>query len=227
MNQFSVALLGDGIFHRWGDECLELDEEFQRLYTHSTVKIYNHGLLGSRVGNGLWRIAADYEKDGIKRRHLSFINPTVVVVESFAYTQFWDNPEGLSEYRDLLRRIWDELEKTTTSKRLFCLAPPPIRDRFLDGARNFQNTSKAQRGRFADIVNNYLDEARNIAMDEGWPIADLGEELEKRIAGGDVHRRYVDGQDNLNLSRMGFQLAARVIVREIDNNRFIEEKIAK
>lgn len=227
MNDFSLCLLGDGIFHRWGDECSELNTELQRLYTHSTISIFNHGLSGSRAGNGLWRITADYEKDGIKRRHLSFMNPTVVVVESFAYTQFWDNPEGLSEYRDLLRRIWDELEKTTTAKRLFCLAPPPLRDRFLDGARNFQNTSKAQRSRFADIVKNYLDEARNIALDEGWPLADIGEDLEKRIAAGDLHRRYVDGQDNFHLSSMGYQLAARVLVREIDNNRFIEEKIQK
>lgn len=227
MNDFTISLLGDGIFDRWGDDCEELQDELTRLYSHSSFTIENHGLTGSRVGNALWRVTANYEKDGVKKKNLAYCNPDVVVVESFAYTQFWDGPEGLGEYRDLLRRIWDELDKASSAKRLFCLAPPPIRDRFMEGIRNFQNTSKAQRGRFADGVKMYLDEAQAIADDEGWPAIDINEEVMKRVNEGHSPRRFVDNQDHVHLSKFGFEQAARAIVRGIDMNRFIEERIAK
>ena len=227
MNHFLISLLGDGVFDRWGEECPELESELTRLYTQSSFSIENHGLLNSRSGNGLWRINADYEKHGVKRRNLSLANPHVVVIESFAFTQYWDGPEGLTEYRDLLRRIWDEIERTTTAQRLFCLAAPPPREYFLEGVRNFQNSSKATRGRFADTVKMYLDEARAIAQDESWPVADVGAELERVLENKTFARRYFDQSENVYPSKLGYQLLARVIVRALDNERMIEEKTSK
>ena len=222
-NYSSIALLGDGIFGRWGADCAEFNDELARLYTHSSFDISNFGRDDSRIGNALWRVAND--SDGAK--NLAYTNPDVTIIESCAYTQFWDGPEGLSEYRDVLRRIWDEIERTTTSKRLFCLAAAPPRGEFLDGLDNFHNTSKATRGRFADGVKMFIDEARSIAEDEGWPVADIDAEVQRRAKDGENARRFYDQNGNLYPSRYGYQLAARVIVRELDNHRFIEERIAK
>jgi lysophospholipase L1-like esterase len=227
MNDFSLALLGDGIFARWGHNCAELSAELERLYTRSTFQIQNHGLEGSRVGNALLRVSADYEREGQKVRYLAFDNPGIVVVESCAHSQFWDGPEGLSEYRDLLRRVWDEIERTTTAKSLFFLAAPPPRDRFLDGMTLFSNTSKATRARFADGVAMFLDEARSIAQDEGWPLADAAAELERVVSEGASIRRYFDQNDGFHPSRLGYALAAKVIARALDNHRFIDEKLDK
>ncbi len=222
-NFSSIALLGDGIFGRWGADCDELNSELTRLYTHSTFHISNYGRDDSRIGNALWRVA----NDSGDAKNLAYTNPDITIIESCAYTQFWDGPEGLSEYRDILRRIWDEIERTTTSKRLFCLAAAPPRGEFLDGLDAFHNTSKATRGRFADGVKMFIDEARAIAEDEGWPIADIDAEAQKRAKDGENARRFYDQNGNLYPSRYGYQLAARVIVRELDNHRFIEERIAK
>ena len=73
----------------------------------------------------------------------------------------------------------------------------------------------------------FLDEARSIAEDEGWPAADIGEEIDKRVRGGEPVRRFWEQYEGTSLSRYGFQAAARAIVRELDNNRFIEERIQK
>lgn len=227
MNDFSLALLGDGVFARWGDGCPELSLELGRLYTRSTFEIQNHGLDGSRVGNALLRIGKDYEKDERSVRHLAYFNPGIVIVDSCAFSQFWDGPEGLSEYRDLLRRVWEKVEETTTAKILFFLAAPPPRDRFLEGMPLFANTSKAMRARFADGVAMFLDEARSIVMDEGWPVADAGEELKKLVAEGASIRRYFDQNDSVHPSRFGYELSAKVIAREIDNHRFIDEKMER
>ncbi len=227
MNDFSIALLGDGVFARWGEGCPELGAELCRLYTRSTFEIQNHGLDGSRVGNALLRIGADYEKDGRSVRHLAYSNPGIVILDSCAFSQFWDGPEGLSEYRDLLRRVWEEIERTTTAKPLFFLAAPPPRDRFLEGVPLFANTSKATRARFADGVSMFLEEARSIVLDEGWPFADAGEELKKLVAEGASIRRYFDQNDSFHPSRFGYELGAKVIAREIDNHRFIDEKMER
>ena len=217
---------GDSQLARWG-ECLELQAELGRLYTHSTFSLANYGLEGARVGNALHRICAPFERDGRVFPPLSYENPTIVVVESCAHSQFWDGPEGLSEYRDLLRRVWDEIERTTTAKRLFCLSAAPPRDRFLEGNPLFVGTSKATRARHADGVKMYLDEARSIAEDEGWPIADIGEEIDKRVRSGDSVRRFWEQHESTSLSRYGFKAAARALVRELDNSRMVEERIQK
>ena len=226
MNDFSLALLGDGIWARW-NECRELETELGRLYTQSTFEILNCGLEGSRVGNALHRVCAPFERDGKLISPLSLENPDVVLVESCAYSQFWDGPEGMSEYRDLLRRLWDEILKTTTAKPLFCVAPAPPRDRFLDGNPLFLNASKATRARFADTVKMFVSEALAIADDEGWPVADFGAEIEKLIKNGESSRRFFDQSDGAGLSRYGYGVAAKVLVRQVDNQRFLEERISK
>jgi hypothetical protein len=222
MNEFSFALLGDDTFARWG-ECAELRTELSRLYTRSTFEFANYGQNGSRVGHQLWRISNDC--DG--QKNLAYLNPDIIIIESGAFTQFWDGPEGLSEYRDLLRRIWNELDRTTTSQKLFCISAAPPRDRFLEKAPEFVGTAKATRARFADGVKMFLDEARAIAEDEGWPFADVDTEFARRVKEGESPHRFFDQSDSAAPSRFGYTLMARVMVREMDNRRFIEEKIVK
>ena len=226
MNDFSLALMGDDLWARWG-ACRELERELARLYTQSTFEIFNYGVVGSRVGNALDRVCNSFPRDGQNIRALSMENPGIVLVESCAYSQFWDGPEGMSEYRDLLRRLWDEIEKTTTAKMLFCVAPPPPRDRFLDGHPLFIHTSKATRARFADTVNMFVAEALAIADDEGWPVADMGAEIQKLIKSGESARRFFDQSDGASLSSYGYSVGSRVLVREMDNHRFVEEQISK
>jgi len=226
MNDFSLSLLGDSQFARWND-CAELRDELGRLYSHSNFDIANFGVEGARVGNALHRVCAPFSLGDKSWPALSFANPRLVIFESCAGSQFWDGPEGLSEYRDLLRRVWEEIERTTSARILFCVAAPPPRDRFLEGHPLFIGTSKATRARFADGVKMFLGEARSIAEDEGWPIADIGAEIDKRVKTGESIRRFWDQHEGATLSRYGFEAAARAIVRELDNARMIEERIQK
>ncbi len=223
MNDFSIALLGDGVFQRWGNECAELNTELTRLYTHSEFDLLNYGRENCRTGLALHVVTADF--DG--KKSISYINPTITIVDCCAYSQFWDGPEGLSEYRDTLRRIWDELQKTTASKLLFHLPAPAPRDRFMENVPAFLNTSKATRSRYADAVKMFIDEARSIAQDEGWPFIDVAAEVEKQIKLGQNQRKFFDQNDGIYPSRWGYTAIAKIMVREIDGNRFIEEKISK
>lgn len=225
MQTFKIALVGDSIFDSWGDDCPEMSQELKRLYSHSDFLIENHGLAGSRAGHALWRVSNDYPKDGRLCRCLSMFNPHVTVIDSFAYSNRTDGPEGMSEYRDVLRRLVDEIRTTTASQILFCLSIPPHRDRFLETTPSYFNTSRATRQRMADDVKLYLDEARRIAQDEGWPIADVAIDIEKRVLAGENMRQFINQSDSLHPSRYGFQTMATLITRAIDNNRMIEEKL--
>jgi len=123
--------------------------------------------------------------------------------------------------------MFEEVERSTTGKPLFCITLPPDRDRFMENIPNYSFTSKATRQRLADDVLLYLDEARRIAQDEGWPTADLSVEVEKRLAAKEPYRRFINQADNLHPSRYGFELIASMVVRTIDDNRMIEEVIKK
>jgi hypothetical protein len=115
---------------------------------------------------------------------------------------------------------------------LFHLPAPAPRDRFMENVPAFLNTSKATRNRYADAVKMFIDEARSIAQDEGWPFIDVAAEVEKQVKGGQNQssqnpRKFFDQNDGMYPSRWGYTAAAKAIVREIDGNRFIEEKISK
>ena len=222
-----IALIGDSTTERWGSDCPQLVSELGRLFIRTRFEIVNHGLSGSRVGNGLWRVANDYlDSNGAVRSCLSVDSPDIVLVESFAYTNCQDDVEGLTEYRDALRRLIDEIQRGTSAKILFWVSFGPDRDRFLENAPNYFNTSKITRQRMADRVKIYLEEALDAARDEDWPVADVFGELNKKVASGEVARRYINQADGFHPSQLGYDLIARTIVRAIDEHRMIEEGAA-
>lgn len=225
MQTFKLALIGDSMFEAWGADCPEMYQELKRLYSHSEFVIENHGMTGSRAGHALWRISNDYPRDGQVCRSLSMFDPDVTIVESFAYSNRTDGPEGMSEYRDVLRRLVEEIQGTTGSQVLFCLGIPPHREKFLETMPSYFNTSRATRQRMADDVKLYLDEARRIAQDEGWPFVDICVDIEKRVLAGENMRRFINQSDSLHPSRYAYQIMATHITRGIDNHRMIEEKI--
>lgn len=222
-----IALIGDSMIERWGD-CSQLTEELARIYSRTTFEIENHGLKGSRAGFGLWRIAHDYkDKDGVYIPCVSFGNPDIVVVESFAYSNCNDDVESLPEYRDVLRDLWGEVQRTTAAKILFFVGIPPDRDRFLETSNNFYHTSKITRQRMADRADLYLQEALMIAQDEEWPVADAYTDVQKRVANGDKLRRYINQSDCVTPSLYGYQAMARIIARAFDRHELVKEAATK
>ncbi len=223
-----IALIGDSMMEKWGPQCPQLQAELSRVFTRTTVEIDNHGLSGTRAGHGLWRIAHDYKDSGGQYRScLSYNDPDIVIIESFAYTNCADDAESLPEYRDVLRSLWEEVGRTTAAKILFLTTIPPDRDKFLETSNNYYYTSKITRQRMADRATLYLQEALNIAEDEEWPIADVYSEVQKKVVGGDKLRRYINQSDCLHPSVYGYQAVARVIVRAIDKYEMIKEVIPK
>lgn len=222
-----ISLIGDSMIEKWGPDCPQLVAELSRLFIRTPFEIENHGLSNTRAGHGLWRVSRDYKDgSGVYRSCLSFGNPDLVIVESFAYTNSNDDAEGLTEYRDVLRRLMEEVERTTAAKALFVVMPGPDRDRYLENLPNFYQTSKATRQRLADRVTLYLEEALRIAQDEEWPVADAYSEVQKRVAAGDNIRRFINQSDNVHPSVYGYETISRVVVRAIDTHRMIEEGAA-
>lgn len=224
MKPFRIALLGDSAFAAW-DQAEELEAELRRLFARTSFSVDNHALAGCRAGHGLWCLNNDYaDGGGNKRICVSNGNYDLILVDSFALTDSEDDVEGLTEYRDILRRVWDEIERTSSAIRLFHLGPPPDRERFGETARRYRNVSKATRARHADRVRLYLDEAQRIAADEGWPVADCFADILQKVEAGERLRRFINQSDCLTPSHFGFENMARVIVRAIDTHRLIEEK---
>ena len=219
-----IALIGDSMTEKWGPECQQLHDEMTRIFTRTTFEIENYGLAGTRAGHGLWRISHDYKDSaGNYRSCVSYNDPDIVIVESFAYTNCGDDAESLSEYRDVLRGLWEEIERTTSAKILFYVTIPPDRERFLETSNNYYFTPRTTRQRLCDRATLYLEEALRIAHDENWPLADVYSDVKKRVASGDKIRRYINQSDCLHPSTYGFAAIARIIARIIDESRMIKE----
>ncbi len=213
---------------KWGADCTQLHTELTRFYTRTSFQITNHGVTGTRAGHGLWRISHDYKNfSGEYRACLSYNDPDIVIIESFAYTNCVDDAESLPEYRDVIRSLWEEIGRTTAAQRLFLVPIPLDRDKFLETSNNYYYTSKVTRQRMADRATLYLEEAINIAQDEEWPTANVYEEVVKKVKAGDKIRRYINQSDCLHPSVYGYQSMARVIVRALDKHEMIKEVIPK
>ena len=213
---------------KWGSDCPQLGAELSRVFKRTTFEINNYGLSGTRAGHGLWRISHDFKDgNGEYRACLSYNDPDIVIIESFAYTNCVDDVESLAEYRDVMRSLWEEVGRTTAAQRLFLVPMPPDRDKFLETANNYYYTSKITRQRMADRATLYLEEALSIAQDEEWALADLYNEVQKKIESGDKLRRFINQSDCLHPSVYGYQAMARVIVRAIDKHEMIKEIIPK
>jgi hypothetical protein len=224
---FRVCVLGDSMVERWGAGCPSLAAALRRQNGQTEFNIFNHGLAHSRVGNGLHRASQDSHGESGPQPSVASRDPHLVIAESFAYAHRSDGPEGMAEYRDLLRRLHDEVRATTTAHFLFCVGLPPHRERFLETDFLHRNTSRGTRQRFADDVLLYLDEARRIAQDEAWPLADVPAEVAKLSAAAsagssDPLRRLVDQSDCVHPSPQGYALMAMVVTRAVDFHRMID-----
>jgi hypothetical protein len=222
MSSLSVCVLGDSVVEKWGHGCPSLLGALKHQYSQVDFEVFNHGAASSRVGNALMRVSQEFRDEQGLHPSVASRGPKIVVLESMAYTHRADGPEGMAEYRDLLRRVADEVRATTDAQFLFCLSLPPHRDRFLENDVWFSNTSRSTRLRFADDVLLYLDEARRIAQDEMWPLADVPAELAKALAAGQNPRRFVNQNDSLHPSSTGYELMASVITRAVDFHRMVD-----
>ena len=220
-----IVLIGDDTISRWGPHCAPLAEELNRIFIRNTFHVENCGVAGSRAGHGIYRVSHDYrDESGALHPCIAQGNPDLVIVESFAYTNCNDDAEGLTDYREVLRNLWNEVERTTAAKMMFLVSLPPDRERFLENSDFFFNTPKATRQRMADRAKLYLEEAINIARDEEWPLADAYSETLKAVAKGDRLRRYINQSDCVTPSGYGYAMMARVLAREIDAHRMVTEK---
>lgn len=222
MSSLSVCVLGDSMVERWGPGCPSLEASLRRQYSQVEFEVWNHGMALSRAGNALHRVSQEFRDSRGPHPSVASRDPAIVIAESLAYSHRGDGPEGMAEYRDLLRRVADEVRSTTRAHFLFCLALPPHRERFLENDFWHRNTSRATRQRFADDVRLYLDEARRIAQDEMWVLADVPAEVEKALAAGESPRLFTDQSDSLHPSASGYDLMASVITRAIDFHRLVE-----
>ena len=143
------------------------------------------------------------------------------MVESFAYNNRADGPAWLEEYDAALRQTVAALHEATRAKVLLHLTIPPNRERFIETVPNFHATSPERRAQMADEVTLYLAEVRRIAGEEGWALADVCAEVQKRVAGGEKLDWFINQSDMIHPSRYGYAISARVIVQALVEQEMI------
>jgi len=218
MTRRTVALLGDSMTDCWGD-AIELRDELARLRPPFEWNIENHGLGGTRLGYGLWRISNDYDKNNIRCACLSFGDPDLVLLESFAYNNRADGEKWVDEYLGVMRGVVETLRRTTRAKILLWNTIAPDREHFIEPVLAFHATSFERRREMADEVTLYQDALRGLAQNEGWAFADVATETHRR---NEPLALWINQSDGIHPSRAGYKLCAQVLGEALERENLLD-----
>jgi len=218
MTRRTVALLGDSMTDCWGD-AKELRDELVRLRPQVEWDIENHGLGGTRLGYGLWRLSNDYDKNGARRACLSFGGPDLVLVESFAYNNRADGQGWVDEYLGVMREVVGMLRRTTRAKVLLWNTIAPDREHFIEPVLAFHATSFERRREMADEVTLYQNALRELARAQGWAFADVAGETSRR---SEPLALWINQSDGIHPSRAGYKLCAQVLGEALERENLLD-----
>jgi hypothetical protein len=200
-----IALIGDGMTQKWGPDCPELAAELTRLYARTPFEIDNHGLAGTRAGYGLWRVSHDYKTTGGTTARASATTTRMSSSSNRSPTPTAPTTRKASPTTAMCCAACGTKSSAPLPPK--CCSTSPFRRTATDFGKPEQLllTPKATRQRLADRATLFLEEALRIAQDEDWPTADAYTDIQKRIAGGDKLRRYINQSDSLHPSVYGYE----------------------
>src|SRR3990167_1320370 len=206
---YTVAIFGDSMVDTMGENLEYLQKALVNKYPKTTFKLYNYGIGGQNVEQGLARFESSFVNRERNFPPIPTLNPDVLIIGSFAYNPFstHDRNRHYSLLRDLLARA-----KTLSSKIYLLAEIAPLRTGFGAG-KNGVNMSEDTAYQHALNIIEQLDDVINLSAQENVPIinAYYASGIEGKF--GDPY--YVNQDDGIHPSFAGHVFTAEIIAAKV------------
>ncbi|MEK7516985.1 MAG: SGNH/GDSL hydrolase family protein [Patescibacteria group bacterium] len=206
---YSIAIFGDSMVDTMGEKLEYLQEILANKYPQTKFNLYNYGIGGQNVEQGLARFESTFVN---RERHfppLPELNPDILIIGSFAYNPFPTHDRN--KHYALLREL--VAKARTLHSRIYLLAEvAPLKIGFGKG-KNGVNMLEEEASKHAIRILEQLDNIVNLSLSENIPLVNIYHL--SRIDGvyGDPY--YVNQDDGIHPSFAGHAFSADQIVQKI------------
>lgn len=206
---YSIAIFGDSMVDTMGEELEHLQEVLTNKYPQTKFNLYNYGIGGQNVEQGLLRFENSFINKERQFRSLPALSPDILIIGSFAYNPFptHDRNKHYTLFKELLAKA-----KTLPSHVYLLAEIAPLKTGFGKGKNGIEMTDQAAYEHVMHILEQ-LDNVVNLSISENIPLINVYHL--SRVDGSYGDPYYVSPDDGIHPSVPGHSFTAELIVQKI------------
>lgn len=206
---YTISVFGDSMIDTMGDKLEFLEESLSSKYPSINFKLYNYGIGGQNVEQGLARFENSFNNKERQYSPLPTISSDAIIVGSFAYNPF--SPHDKNKHYALLSQLVEKAKNVTPN--VYLLAEiAPLKIGFGKG-KNGVNWTDDERYKHAVRIIEQLDNAVNVSSTKKVKL--INAYYESKIDGEFGDPYYVNPDDGIHPSTIGHALMANLIAQSL------------
>lgn len=206
---YSIAIFGDSMVDTMGEELEYLQKTLVNKYPQTKFNLYNYGIGGQNVEQGLARFESSFVNRERQFPPLPALIPDVLIIGSFAYNPF--STHDRNRHFTLLRELIAKARNVTSN--VYLLAEiAPLKTGFGKG-KNGVNMPDDVAFEHASHIIEQLDDVINLSNAENSPLINVY--YESRIDGSFGNPYFVSTDDGIHPSIAGHVFTAESIAEKI------------
>ena len=206
---YTIAIFGDSMVDTMGENLEYLQEVLVKKYPATKFNLYNYGIGGQNVEQGLSRFESSFVNRERQYPPLPALVPDVLIIGSFAYNPFpnHDRNRHYSLLRDLITKA------KSVSPNVYLLAEiAPLKIGFGKG-KNGVNMEESVALEHSRHIIEQLDDVINLSKEANIPLINVY--YESRDEGSFGNPYLVNIDDGIHPSVAGHDFTAESIVEKI------------
>lgn len=206
---YSIAIFGDSMVDTMGENLEYLQKQLSIKYPATKFNLYNYGIGGQNVEQGLGRFDSVFVNRERRYPPLPALTPDVLIIGSFAYNPFsiHDRNKHYTLYKELV------IKARSMSSRVYLLAEiAPLKIGFGKGKNGVNMLQDAASEQAMHIIEQ-LDDVINLSKAENIPLINVY--YNSRIDGSYGNPYFVNKDDGIHPSVAGHSFTAELIVEKI------------
>lgn len=206
---YTIALFGDSMIDTMGENLEYLQEALNYEYPTTTFKLYNYGIGGQNVSEGLARFDSPFTNRERQYEPISKVNADIIILGSFAYNPFptHDKNKHFEELSLLVKKA-----KNVTNQVYVLAEIAPLKSGFGVG-KNGINWPENLAHEHALRIIEQLDNAVLVSKSENIPL--INAYYHSRIDGIFGDPSFVNIDDGIHPSQAGHIFMANLIVKTV------------
>lgn len=206
---YSIAIFGDSMVDTMGENLEYLEKSLNARYPQTNFKLYNYGIGGQNIAEGLARFDQSFSYQTRNFPPLSQLKPDILVIASFAYNPFpqHNRDRHWQTLTDLVNRA-----KNSGSAVYMLAEIAPLKTGFGKGPGGINWPEDIATTHASHIVEQ-LQNAVNLSKNLGIPLIDAFDK--SKVYGNYGETIFVSSHDGIHPSAEGHIFTADVIATTI------------